>query len=130
MRRINISTYKTALDVTGNYNAKTPFEARFSLPYVVATALVHGSVRLDAFTKDRLKDPHVRDLMGRIELSVDQGLDAKFPWQRGAKVVVETRMGTVLERVQPTRKGDPDQPLSDEEVEQKFLEICQFLVEN
>ena len=123
VEKISIGTYKTALDVTGSWTASTPFEARFSLPYVVATAMVHGSVRLDAFTEERLNDPVVRELMNRIALDVDPDIDSKFPRQRGANVVVETKMGKVIQYSQPTRKGDPDQPLSDTEVEQKSLEL-------
>jgi 2-methylcitrate dehydratase PrpD len=43
-------------------------------------------------------------------------------------VVVETRLGKVLERIQPTRKGDPDQPLTDKEVEEKFFELSEPVI--
>jgi 2-methylcitrate dehydratase PrpD len=124
VERINVHTYKTALDVTGSWEARTPVQARFSLPYVVATALVYGSVRLSAFSQERLHDPAVVDLMNRVELDVDPEIDARFPKQRGAKVAVTTTNGQVLEFFQPTRKGDPDQPLNDRELEEKFLELA------
>jgi 2-methylcitrate dehydratase PrpD len=124
IRRIRIATYKTAIDVTGNATPATAFEAKFSTPYTVSTALLHGSVRLDAFEPERLNEPAVRELMKRVELTVDPELDASFPGQRAARIEIEMEDGTRLRHFQPTRKGDPDQPLSDAELEHKFMELA------
>ena len=122
--RVHVGTYRPALEVAGYEHPATPAEARFSLKYVVATALAHGSVRLAAFEPARRNDPATRALMARIDLSVDAELDAAFPRQRAARVAIETRDGRRGEHLQPTRKGDPDMPLSDRELEEKFLELA------
>ena len=44
--------------------------------------------------------------------------------QRAARVTFETYDGRVEEQFQPTRKGDPDAPLSDRELEEKFAELA------
>ena len=90
---------------------------------MVATALAHGSVRLAAYEPARLDDPVTRALMERISVAVDPELDAAFPGQRAARVVIETRDGRLLEHLQPNRKGDPEEPLSDAELERKFMEL-------
>ena len=46
--KVHVATYRAALDVAGNREAASAAHAKFSLPYVVAHALAHGSVRLDA----------------------------------------------------------------------------------
>jgi len=122
--RVGVGTYRPALEVAGYEHPATPAEARFSLKYVVATALTHGSVRLAAFEPARMTDPATLALMQKIDLSVDAGLDATFPGQRAARIVIETRDGRRGEHLQPTRKGDPDLPLSDQELEHKFLELA------
>jgi 2-methylcitrate dehydratase PrpD len=122
---MHIGTYAPALDVAGNFNPTTAPEARFSVPYVVATALLFGSVRLAAFTEERLKEPRIRALMQRIQLTVDPELDAAFPGQRAARVRIVTRDGRSAEYLQPTRKGDPDAPLTDSDLNAKFLELAQ-----
>jgi 2-methylcitrate dehydratase PrpD len=61
--------------------------------------------------------------MERIELSIDPELDARFPGQRAARIVMETRDGRREEYLQPTRKGDPEEPLSDVELGDKFVEL-------
>ena len=122
IQRVRIGTYATAIEVAGNPAPRTAAEARFSTLYVVASALVHGSVRLAAFAPERLADPATRDLMRRIELAVDPELDAAFPRQRAARVVIEAR-GRREAFLQPTRIGDPDAPLSDAQLEAKFREL-------
>lgn len=124
VRKIQVGTYRPALDVAGNMSPRTAAEARFSVVYGVAHALLYGSVRLAAFSDERLADPRVRWLMARIELSVDEGLDRAFPRQRSARVSIETVDGRRTEHLQPTRKGDPDAPLSDDDLSDKFLELA------
>jgi 2-methylcitrate dehydratase PrpD len=103
---------------------RTPAEGRFSLKYVVATALTHGSVRLAAFEQERLNDPSTRALMKKMSVALDPELDAAFPAQRAARVAIQLADGRSEEFLQPTRKGDPDMPLSDAELEEKFLELA------
>jgi 2-methylcitrate dehydratase PrpD len=120
---VEIATYATALEVAGNPDPRTAFEAQFSLPYCVGVALVTGSTRLEAFSEERLRDPVVRSLMQRTVLTVDPRADAAYPKQRAATVTLDTRDGRHLESHAPTRKGDPDNPLSDAELSDKFMEL-------
>jgi 2-methylcitrate dehydratase PrpD len=122
--RVRVGGYRATLEVAGIADPATPAEARFSTCYLVATALVHGSVRLEAFGPERLEDAATRSLMRRVELTLDPEIDAGFPAQRAARVSIEARDGRRGEHLQPTRKGDPDAPLSDEELERKYLELA------
>jgi 2-methylcitrate dehydratase PrpD len=124
MARVRIATYRTALDVAGIANPQSAAEARFSLAYAISTALAHGSVRLAAFEPMRLADPVTRALMSRVEVGVDEAIDAAFPGSRAARVTIETKDGRREEVLQPTRKGDPELPLTDAELEEKFLELA------
>jgi len=123
IERVHVATYRPALDIACYTQPTTANEARFSLSYVVATALAHGSVRLAAYEPARLDDPVTRALMERISVAVDPELDAAFPGQRAARVVIETRDGRLLEHLQPNRKGDPEEPLTDVELEGKCMEL-------
>ena len=62
--------------------------------------------------------------MKRIDVAVDPALDASFPGQRAARVAIEACDGRRAEHLQPTRKGDPDDPLSDAELDSKYLELA------
>jgi 2-methylcitrate dehydratase PrpD len=124
IERIRVGSYRAAKEVSGYESPATPAEARFSLKYVVATALTHGSVRLAAFEPARLQDPNTRSLMEKISVSIDPELDAAFPRQRAARVAFETRDGRREELLQPTRIGDPEAPLSDAQLDAKYLELA------
>ena len=121
---VKIGTYRAGLEVAHYEEPRTPAEGRFSMKYVVATALTHGNVRLAAFEEDRLNDPATRALMKKISVALDPQLDATFPKQRAARVRIELGNGRSEEYLQPTRKGDPDMPLSDAELDGKFLELA------
>ncbi len=124
IERIRVGSYRAAKEVSGYESPRTDAEARFSLKYVVATALTHGSVRLAAFEPARLNDAATRDLMDRIEVAIDPELDAAFPKQRAARVEIVARDGRRESFLQPTRVGDPDAPLSDAQLDDKFLELA------
>ena len=122
---IVVRTYRAGVEVSHYENPGTPAEGRFSLKYVVATALTHGSVRLAAFTPERLQDAATRKLMQKIEVAIDPELDAAFPGQRAARVAIAARGDRRAEWLQPTRIGDPDAPLSDAALESKFTELAE-----
>ncbi|WP_227460600.1 MmgE/PrpD family protein [Cupriavidus pauculus] len=121
---VRVHTYQVALDVTGNFTPATPFEARFSLPYVVAHGILRGAVRLDAFEAQRLADPSIRELMQRITLTADAELSAAFPRQRAARVEIEMADGKRHAHFAPYRLGDPEAPLDDAMLADKFMELA------
>jgi 2-methylcitrate dehydratase PrpD len=124
VRAIEVATYQTALDVTGNPDPRSAQQARFSLPYVLAHAWLHGSVRLAAFSDSRLADPATRALMQCVRLQADPVLTAGFPSMRAARVRIALDDGRTLEHFAPYRKGDPEAPLSDAELDDKFDELA------
>ena len=62
--------------------------------------------------------------MQKIELTADPELSAAFPGRLAARVEIETADGRKLAHFQPTRKGDPELPLTDGELDEKFLELA------
>ena len=125
MAGVAVGTYGKALEVCGNRAPRTAFEATFSLAYCVAAALLTGRVRRDAFAPERLRDPARRARMERVELRVDPEADAAYPRRRAAAVEVTTAAGERLVHRCPTRKGDPDNPLTDEELTDKYRELTE-----
>jgi len=130
IERISVGTYGKALEVCANRDPKTPYEAKFSLAYVCAMAAISGSVRLAAFTPDWLKNADLRVLMNRIETRVDPRTEQVFPGHRSAYVEIKTANGRSFKHHAPTRKGDPDAPLSDAELEEKFRELAEPVLDD
>jgi 2-methylcitrate dehydratase PrpD len=124
VKRVKIATYKAGTDITNNANPEGEYQAKFSLQYVTAHALVHGSVRLIAFAPERLLDPDVRAVLAKVEVIADPVLSKGYPNQRAAQVEVELNDGKLYQHFQPFRKGDPEMPLTDDEVNDKFHELA------
>lgn len=120
---VAVGGYKATKDVCDRPNAQTEQDCRFSTQFTVATMLLHGGVRLAAFEPERLTDPAIRALMGKVTVSLDPECAAVFPSKRSAKVTITLKDGRALNRHQHTRKGDPDAPLTDQDLSDKFLEL-------
>ena len=122
--RIHIATYAPALEICGNAAPRTGYEGKFSLPYTAAVALHDARVRLDAFDEAHLGDARIRETVARVTLAVDPECDAAFPRRRSARVTIHTTDGRVLEHHARTRKGDPDAPLDDAALVDKYRELA------
>ena len=128
VRAVEVETYQVALDVAGNPAPASAFEAKFSIGYCVAAALVQGSVRLAAFEPERREDPLTRNLMDRIDVRAADDLTRVFPGRRGARVAVTTTDGTILRTERRTRRGDPDLPLTDRELRDKYDDLAAAVI--
>jgi 2-methylcitrate dehydratase PrpD len=124
IKAIRIASFQKAVDICGNSDPQTIFECKFSMPYCAAMAMTTGRVRMEAFSDDLLSDQPLRALMDKVAFTVDEQLTAEFPHRRAARIEIETTDGRTFEHYSPTRKGDPDNPLTDDELAEKFLELC------
>ena len=70
-----------------------------------------------------MNDTKTRALMKKLTLTQASDLTATFPKQRAARVLVTLKDGRELSHFAPHRKGDPEAPLSDQDLNDKFLEL-------
>jgi 2-methylcitrate dehydratase PrpD len=122
--RVRVETYGTALQVTDTPNPTNAYQAKFSLQYCTAQALLHGQVGLHDFTPERLADPATRKLMTRIELAVDPEIDSGYPAVWSARVTAECVDGTTAVAEVNAPKGDPENAVSWEEVVAKCGDLA------
>jgi 2-methylcitrate dehydratase PrpD len=107
---------------------KTPYLAKFNLPFCIATALRYGRVGLEAFSPERLRDPALLALMPKVQVLSDPDLTRCFPRRWPARAEVRTRDGRRLKGANEYPKGDPENPLSEDEVIRKFRGLVEGLV--
>ncbi len=93
------------------------WQGRASLQYSVAEALVTGRLDGQSYRGDPEIRAQVRALAAKVEYEVDQ--TAK-PGQFKGWVIVETRDGRRLERVEPHNRGSAERPLSEADIRKKF----------
>ncbi|TCZ59740.1 MmgE/PrpD family protein [Roseicella aquatilis] len=122
--RIHVGGYGPTKSICDRPEAATEQEARFSVQYTMGALLVLGGVRIAAFAPETLRNPAIRAIMPRVTVELDPELADAYPARRAAKVWVDLADGRRLYRYQPTRKGDPDAPLSDHELSEKFHELA------
>jgi 2-methylcitrate dehydratase PrpD len=97
---------------------RTAYEAQFSLPYSVASALLDGRVGLDTYTAERLGEARRLALASRVTHAVDP--DSSFPRGFPGWVRVRLRDGRVLEARSPDGRGSLARPLPREAIVEKF----------
>ena len=107
-------------------NPHTGREARFSLNYAVAAALLHGQPLIEQFTDDAVQDPEVRAMMDRVTVEAIQDLN---PLNSSASPVsVELSSGRQLRHQVEVSRGRPELPLEPEELDAKFLYCCRYIL--
>jgi len=98
---------------------RTPYEAKFSLPFTVAHHLVRGGLGLDAFSDSSIADADVLALAARVAAEPIRETDgAVSRFGGGARVI--TRSGAELDRLLPHPPGSPGNPLDEAWVLGKF----------
>jgi 2-methylcitrate dehydratase len=102
------------------YQPDTKETADHSLPYVVAVAAADGHVLPESFEMNKLHDPTIRSLLPRIRIIADPEIDNLFPSVKRARVTITLKDGESFTHQTDIAKGDPADPMSDAELEEKF----------
>lgn len=96
------------------------YDAKFSLPYAVVSGLLRGRLGLQELLPEAYLAPEVQALMDKVRYRVDT--DSTFPRHYSGEVRVQLRDGEWRVRREAVNRGHPDRPLTNEEVQAKFLE--------
>ncbi|HZH69581.1 MAG TPA: MmgE/PrpD family protein, partial [Flavobacteriaceae bacterium] len=100
--------------------------AKMSTPYSIAVSLVKGKAGLAEFTQEAVNDNQVLVLSKQITVDADDELTALVPQKRAAIVSVTTKDGQVATERVDYPKGEPENPISDDELKEKFISLMQF----
>ena len=126
---VNTVGYKAVCEPEEHrYNPRTFIDGQFSIPYTVATAVVTGSVFIDDFTEEAIRRPEIRDMMTRLKVNIDPDIEASEPLNcfAGARVTIRTRGGDEYSDRIDHVKGTPENPMSFDEVVDKFRRCMPF----
>lgn len=125
IEKIEVLTYLQATEGHSYFEIPTVSAAKMSIPFSVAVALLTGFADMKAFSYKNITDNTILELTKKVEVKEDAELTALNPQKRAAIVAVHTNNRTYLQRVDYP-KGEPENPLSKEELENKFrgLALC------
>jgi 2-methylcitrate dehydratase len=113
-----------ALSDPSKYDPRSKETADHSLPYVIAAALVDRQVTPAQFTPEKIMDPAIREQLRKVEVVGDPEIEKVFPALQRVIVTIRTISGQEFTRQLDYPKGDPRNPLSDAEIEQKFAALA------
>ncbi len=125
---IAVSTYSTVKSHFSSKLVDSAMAARLSVPYCVAIACVDGAAGQPQFQPDRFRDKLVRRVLERTEVIADPELTKLYPEKFPARVVVTMADGEVVQAEMMYPKGDPQNPLSDDELGQKFRDNARDVI--
>lgn len=117
--RIEVATYDIAAHLS-EPAPKTPLAGRFSLPFVVAATLARGHAGPEIFAPEALNDPTILGLSAKVAAYENPEYTALTPARRPAQVTLHFTDGSTRSRQVMGSKGDPDQPMSEQELIAKF----------
>ena len=116
--RVGVTSY--VRDRIMNVLPANGIEGKFSMPYILARALVDGAPVLDTFTDEAAADAPVRQVAERIAMELDTSLEGTADGGRPSRVTVRLKDGRELERRVDYARGTPRKPLTPEELRDKF----------
>jgi 2-methylcitrate dehydratase PrpD len=129
VEKIRVKTYQSVLKITDNPEPKTIYASKFSVQFCTSLALVKGSAELADFNEETLWDPTVREMMKKVEPSVDPEIDSAYPEKWAAVLELVLTNGEVIVKQTDYPKGDPENPVSAVELTNKFRSLTTHLSE-
>jgi 2-methylcitrate dehydratase PrpD len=123
---IEVDTYGPGYEIVKESRPRTTYQAKFSMAYCVAVALLEGRAGLEQFAGDRFGSDGVRlpalaSLLERTRVTVADDLTSKYPSAWPARVTVTLRDGSRLCDASDYPRGNPENPIDRREIESKFV---------
>jgi len=121
--KVHIRTTARGADILSDpskYEPHTKETADHSLPYVIAAALAERQVTPLQFTPEKIKHPQIREQLRKVQVVADPEIEKVFPALQRVIVRIHTVDGREFTTQLDYPKGDPRNPLTDKEIEEKF----------
>ena len=126
IERIEVSTYKLAVGSHDHTEIMGVNSAKLSTPYAVALAVVKGSAGYEDYNEENIDDYYIKMLTLKVKVVEDESLTALSPAVRGARVIIYMKNGESHEATCLYPKGEPENPLTKEELEEKFRVLAMY----
>ena len=120
--RIEVRAFQMAALLSGK-NITTSFGAKFSIPFALATILVHGRSGIDCFDTKAVENPLVQALIAKVDVSEEPAYTRAYPDKQQCEVVIHLDGGGTVRGRCEIMKGEPGNPHRPDEVEKKFYDL-------
>lgn len=124
---VRARVHEAAIDVLGPVkDPETIHQSKFSMGFVLALIASRGTAGLDDFTEDSLRDPELRAFHDKVEMVLDEEVDAAYPRRWIGLVDIQTKSGDIITSRVDVPKGDPENTLSRQEIEEKARKLAGY----
>jgi 2-methylcitrate dehydratase PrpD len=125
---VEVETYGPGYEIVRESRPRTPYQAKFSMAYCVAVALLEGRAGLEQFSTDRFGAsgvglPELASLVARTRVRVADDLTRRYPAAWPARVTVTLRDGSRLQESTDYPRGTPENPIDRRALEAKFMAL-------
>lgn len=130
---VTVTAIARACDILfdqSKYRPESRETADHSLPYCIAAALVDHKVTTASFSEERLKDPRIWEVIDKIKGNASAEFEKMFPAKQPSKVVIKTKDGKEFSEYLEFPKGDPNEPMTAEDLENKFNALSEKVLNN
>jgi len=111
-------------------NPDSVVDAQFSMPFGAAVAIVNRSAFLDQYSMENVRSGAIRELMPRVSCTEDPEIEKEFPQKWPAKVEITSKLGKKYSAQLEYPKGDPENPLTWNEIIIKFQSLAATVFSN
>jgi 2-methylcitrate dehydratase len=126
VKEIKVEVIARAADILGDphkYRPDSKETADHSLPYCMAAGLVDGMVTPLQFKEERVLDKALIPIMDKVKVVANQEFEALFPKFQPSRVTITTNDGQSYSTRVDVPKGDPRDPMTEEEIAVKFTAL-------
>ena len=128
IKEVKVTAFAQAYDILFDptkYRPESRETADHSLPYCMAAAIVDKKITTQSFSEEKLKDPAIFEVIDKIKGEPSLEFEKMFPAKQPSKVVVTTNDGQTFEEYLEYPKGDPREPMTQEDLQNKFNSLAE-----
>src|SRR6266496_743768 len=126
VKEIKVEVIARAADILGDphkYRPDSKETADHSLPYCMAVGLLDGMVTPLQFREERVLDETLIPIMDKVKVVANEEFEALFPKFQPSRVTITTNNGKSHSTRVDVPKGDPRDPMTEEEIAVKFTAL-------
>lgn len=131
IEEVTVTTIARAADILFDphkYRPESRETADHSLPYCIAAAIVDRKITTETFSDDKMKDPAIWEVIDRIKGEASEEFERMFPAKQPSRVTIKTKSGDSFSAYLEFPKGDPREPMTNDDIEAKFSALATGLI--
>jgi 2-methylcitrate dehydratase len=127
VEEVVVTTIARACDILFDphkYEPTSRETADHSLPYCIARAILDRKITTQAFSQENIDDPKLKEIIHKIRGEASEEFEKMFPAKQPSRVTIKTKAGQEHSAYLEYPKGDPRQPMTPEDLENKFNSLA------